>query len=218
MLVVTGAAGTLGRTVMNLAKSRGFKVLGVDLTNVSEAGFAHGDYIGEIDLTRDDQLACLAETIDKSGNSVSSLVNIAGGFLWEKVEDASGSDWADMMRINFNTALNATRTLLPYFGDQGAIVNIGAAAAQRATAGMGPYTVAKSAVARLTETLSEELKSRSIRVNMVSPTIIDTPRNRVEMPHADRSNWVSPDAVAECILFLVSASSRGVNGENIRLG
>ena len=84
------------------------------------------------------------------------------------------------------------------------IVNIAAGAATKAVAGMGAYAAAKSGVARLTESLAEELKGRDITVNAVLPSIIDTPANRADMPHADTSDWVSPAALAEVILFLAS--------------
>jgi len=77
---------------------------------------------------------------------------------------------------------------------------------------MGPYAASKAAVARLTESLAEELKDRSITVNAVLPSIIDTPQNRADMPDADFSRWVAPEAIAEVILFLVSDAAAAVTG------
>jgi NAD(P)-dependent dehydrogenase (short-subunit alcohol dehydrogenase family) len=77
---------------------------------------------------------------------------------------------------------------------------------------MGAYAASKSAVARLTESLAEELKGRDVTVNAVLPSIIDTPANRAEMPGADASDWVEPDALAEVILFLASPAGRAISG------
>jgi NAD(P)-dependent dehydrogenase (short-subunit alcohol dehydrogenase family) len=95
-------------------------------------------------------------------------------------------------------------------------VNIGAAAAvARAGAGMGAYTAAKAGVLRLTESLSEEVKDRGLTVNAILPGTIDTPRNRVDMPDADFSRWVAPEAIADVILFLASDAARAVTGAAI---
>src|SRR3546814_19768233 len=95
--------------------------------------------------------------------------------------------------------------------------DLGAASAEPAAAGMAPYAAAKAGVARLTEALAEELRPRAIRVNAVLPSIIDTPRNRSDMPDADFNNWVGPAAIADVILFLASPASRAVNGARLPL-
>jgi NAD(P)-dependent dehydrogenase (short-subunit alcohol dehydrogenase family) len=112
------------------------------------------------------------------------------------------------------TAVAASRAALPHLLARGAgrIVNIGANAATRAAAGMGPYAASKAAVARFTESLAEEMKDRGITVNAVLPSIIDTPQNRADMPDADFSRWVAPEAIAEVILFLVSDAAAAVTG------
>jgi NAD(P)-dependent dehydrogenase (short-subunit alcohol dehydrogenase family) len=97
----------------------------------------------------------------------------------------------------------------------GRIVNIGAGAAARAGLGMGAYAASKAGVQRFTEALAEELKDRNITVNAILPGIIDTPRNRLDMPKADFTRWVSPDAIAQVILFLASAEAASVTGAAI---
>jgi NAD(P)-dependent dehydrogenase (short-subunit alcohol dehydrogenase family) len=75
-----------------------------------------------------------------------------------------------------------------------------------------PYGAAKSAVIRLTESLSAELKPKGINVNCILPGTIDTPQNRAAMPTADTSKWVQPEVIAEVILFLASDAARALNG------
>ena len=65
---------------------------------------------------------------------------------------------------------------------------------------------------RLTESLSEEVKKQGINVNAVLPSLIDTPRNRADMPDANFSEWVSPVDLAKVICFLASDDSRAVHG------
>ena len=80
---------------------------------------------------------------------------------------------------------------------------------------MGAYTASKAGVQRLTESLAEEVKDRGITVNAILPGVIDTPRNRADMPEADFSRWVAPEAIAEVILFLASDAARAVTGASI---
>jgi NAD(P)-dependent dehydrogenase (short-subunit alcohol dehydrogenase family) len=91
-------------------------------------------------------------------------------------------------------------------------VNIGAAGAIKAAAGMGAYAASKAGVAKLTESLADELKDRGVTVNAVLPSIIDTPVNRADMPTADFDRWVRPEQIADLIVFLLSDRSSAITG------
>lgn len=80
---------------------------------------------------------------------------------------------------------------------------------------MAAYCASKSVVIRLTESLAEELKQEKINVNCVLPSIIDTPRNRTDMPNADFGSWVTPDDLANVILFLSSPLAESIHGAAI---
>ncbi len=77
---------------------------------------------------------------------------------------------------------------------------------------MGAYAASKAGVAKLTGALADELKDRGITVNAILPSILDTPKNRADMPQADFSRWVTPVEAAEVIAFLVSDEARAVTG------
>jgi NAD(P)-dependent dehydrogenase (short-subunit alcohol dehydrogenase family) len=100
-------------------------------------------------------------------------------------------------------------------GGSGSIVNIGAGAAAKAAAGMGPYTASKAGVAKLTESLAEELAGAGVRVNAILPSTIDTPTNRREMADADFATWVQPQDIAKVIVFLLSDQSAAITGAAI---
>jgi NAD(P)-dependent dehydrogenase (short-subunit alcohol dehydrogenase family) len=80
---------------------------------------------------------------------------------------------------------------------------------------MGAYAAAKGALLRLTESMAAELLADGIQVNCVLPGTIDTPKNKAEMPDADRSKWVSPSLIAETILFLSSPKADAITGATI---
>jgi NAD(P)-dependent dehydrogenase (short-subunit alcohol dehydrogenase family) len=214
VILVTGAAGVLGQAVIATLVARGEAVVAVDLAPmIPSAGQRLS--VGGIDLADATAGAALiAQLTGTSGaGSLTGLVNVAGGFLWETVSEGGWASWERMYRINVQTAFEATRLALPALRtSRGAIVNVSAAATARAGAGMGAYTAAKSAVSRLTEALAAEELTNGVRVNAVMPSVIDTPANRRDMPDADPSRWVSPSEIAEVVAFLLSPAASGVTG------
>jgi NAD(P)-dependent dehydrogenase (short-subunit alcohol dehydrogenase family) len=214
VILVTGAAGVLGQAVIATLVARGEMVAAVDLAPaVPPAGQRLS--VGGTDLADATAGAALiAQLTGTSGaGSLTGLVNVAGGFLWETVAEGGWASWERMYRINVQTAFEATRLALPALrASRGAIVNVSAAATARAGAGMGAYTAAKSAVSRLTEALAAEELANGVRVNAVMPSVIDTPANRRDMPDADHSRWVTPTEIAEVVAFLLSPAASGVTG------
>jgi NAD(P)-dependent dehydrogenase (short-subunit alcohol dehydrogenase family) len=80
---------------------------------------------------------------------------------------------------------------------------------------MGAYAASKAGVQKLTESLADELKDHGITVNAILPSIIDTPRNRADMPAADFTRWVKPESIADVVVFLASDAARAVTGAAI---
>jgi NAD(P)-dependent dehydrogenase (short-subunit alcohol dehydrogenase family) len=95
------------------------------------------------------------------------------------------------------------------------VVTVASAAALRGGARASAYSVSKSAVVRLTESMSAELRESGINVNCVLPTTLDTPQNRAAMPDADASKWVRTEDLANVILFLASPAARAVHGASL---
>ena len=121
------------------------------------------------------------------------------------------------MDLNARTLINVASAVVPAMiqRGRGRIVTIGAGAALKGGAHMGAYAASKSALIRLTESMSAELKHQGINVNCVLPSIIDTPDNRAAMPDADASRWVAPAALADVIAFLASDGAAAIQGAAI---
>jgi NAD(P)-dependent dehydrogenase (short-subunit alcohol dehydrogenase family) len=214
-IVVTGAFGALGRVVVQRLLDAGATVAAIDLAEAKEEADQPGLLrLGGVDAGDRVALARAFERAVEAFGGLDGLVNIAGGFRWETLAEGDLATWDRMYQMNLRSAVSACMAALPHLGSrpQAAIVNIGALGAVKAGAGMGAYAASKAGVARLTESLAEELKDRGIRVNAVLPSIIDTPANRADMPDADFSRWVAPEALADAILFLLSPASRAVTG------
>ena len=213
VVVITGASGALGKVVADQALARGARVAGVDHAPTQFPATATRIELGGVDLS---DAAAAKEALDAVAahfGSVDALVNIAGGFAFETVAEGDPKTWQRMYALNVLTALNASRSALPHLAASaaGRIINIGAMGALQAGAGMGAYAASKAGVHRLTEALAAEWKGK-ITVNAVLPSIIDTPANRASMPSADFAKWVTPQELAEVILFLASDAASAITG------
>jgi NAD(P)-dependent dehydrogenase (short-subunit alcohol dehydrogenase family) len=141
------------------------------------------------------------------------LVNTVGGFAGGDLASTSLTEWRRMLDLNLTSAVIGCRAVLPAMraARRGRIVNV----ASRAVVPLGgfiAYTVSKSAVIALTQALAQEERPHGIAVNAVLPSTMDTPANRGAMPDADRSGWVSTDAVADVIAYLSSDGAAAVSG------
>lgn len=221
-VVVTGAAGGLGRAVTHYFLRGGAKVVAIDYSEtLLEEAFPEADSRCQpiaCDLTdRSDCLSLTSRLLDNDGQ-VSVLCNIAGGFqMGEAVYDIQDAAWDFLFNLNTKSVIYMTQKLVPAMvaRGRGKVINVGAAAAIQGQAYMGAYLASKSATIRLTESLSEEVKASGVNVNCVMPGVIDTPRNRSDMPDADFLTWVPPEKLAEVIGFLASDAASAIHGASV---
>jgi NAD(P)-dependent dehydrogenase (short-subunit alcohol dehydrogenase family) len=218
-VLVTGAAGALGLAVAQrfarAGASLALLVRTVGSLRDREPGLVLDHLAIEADLLAPQAVTgAVGEALAKLGG-IDVLCNIAGGFrMGRAVHETPLELWREMLDVNATSVINVAAAVVPDMLGRGAgkIVNVGAMAAHSGKASMGAYIASKSAVIRLTESMAAELRDKGINVNCVLPSIIDTPANRRDMPKADHSRWVPPDAIADVILFLASPAARAVHG------
>ena len=205
-VAVTGAAGALGLAVAHAFQQQGASVTGIDVVEADTDFPLHkADLINPEDTVR---------VINEVGR-IDVLANIAGGFdMGDTVADTSDETWDFLYNLNARTVLNTCRAVIPQMLERknGKIINIGARNGLRGVGHMAAYSASKSVVIRLTESMADELKSSGVNVNCVLPSIIDTPRNRSDMPDADFASWVTPEAMAKVVLFLASHDADPIHG------
>lgn len=212
VIAVTGGHGVLGRAVVVAALDEGLKVATIDHA-LGQSAPEGALELGGVDLTHPAAALKAIDAVVAHFGRLDALLNIAGGFVWQTTDDEAPA-WDRMHALNVTTVLNATRAALPHLkaSPEGRIVNVGANGALKSAAGMGAYAASKSGVHRLTESLAEELKSTSVTVNAVLPSILDTAQNRADMPDADPAKWVQPVDLARIMLFLAGPDSRAITG------
>jgi NAD(P)-dependent dehydrogenase (short-subunit alcohol dehydrogenase family) len=224
-VVVTGGTGALGRAVIGALRAGNAVCHVPNLIAAELDGFPYAADPG-VHITRDVDLADEA-AVRRFYQTLPPLwasVHLAGGFAMSPIGETSAADFTAQFRMNALScflcsaaavaAFRARRAPGPGGAEGGRIVNVAARPAlePRLGAGMVAYTASKSAVAALTEALSQETTDEQIWVNAVAPSILDTPANRAAMPEANHARWVAPADLAEIIVFLASPTNRVTRG------
>ncbi len=223
VVMITGAAGTLGKAVAAAFAGAGARLVLVDIAakGLDAAYGAESDTKLPLVVDLADRTAidgALSAAKKKFGGPVQVVCNIAGGFnMGPAVHETTDDFWNHLMNLNAGSVLNVARAVVPDMiaAKYGKIVNIGAMGGVTGKGNMAAYSASKSVVHRLTESLSAELREHGINVNCVMPSIIDGPANRADMPNADFSRWVAPADLAEVILFLASDKAKAVHGASV---
>jgi NAD(P)-dependent dehydrogenase (short-subunit alcohol dehydrogenase family) len=223
--VITGAAGNLGVAVARAFHGAGAKLALIDLspdrfpnifpdlTQSSDCFFAP-----PTDGADPGSVALAVDEIKRRFGRIDILINTVGGYrAGTSLHETPLGDWEFMLGLNARSVFVMCQAVVPQMlgQNQGRIVNVASRAALRGDAGHAAYSASKAAVVRLTESMDEELKNHGVNVNCVMPAIIDTPQNRAAMPDADFRKWVTPEAIADVILFLASEGARAIHGAAI---
>lgn len=214
-VMITGAAGNLGRAVAAVFAGKGDRLVLADRSREVLAGAFGEESPQRRFLVADLLQAQAVQDAVRQAGRIDVLCNLAGGFtMGSPVHATSEADWRLMQDLNVRTLLHAVQAVVPGMLERGSgkIVNIGANAALRGSGQMGAYIAAKSEVLRLTEAMAAELREGGINVNCVLPSIIDTPENRKAMPQADPAKWVAPQQLAAVIAFLASDDAGAIHG------
>ncbi|HJV63621.1 MAG TPA: SDR family oxidoreductase [Albitalea sp.] len=226
-VVITGAAGALGEAVVRQFLGQGARLALIDRDEARLrqvfAGRADAPphLLLAADVSSDDGMQAAATRIEQAFPQVDVVVHVAGGFeMGEPVHALSRAAWDRMMNLNAWSFVALSKAFVPGMLRRGSgkVIAVSARSAQSGLATMAAYCASKSALQRLVESLSQEVRARGVNVNSVAPTIMDTPANRQSMSDADRSAWVSTDVAAQAIAFLASDAAAAVHGQHLVLG
>ena len=212
--ILVGAAGELGRVTAQRLAGAGFTVVGVDRNEKGLAELPEGISHKTGDATDPAVARSLVDQIAAEIGPPEVLVNTIGTYHLGDALDATPEDFRLMLDVNVGTALWLTQAVAPYMRDRGsgAIVHVAARQGLEPTAGMATYGVSKAALVHLTRVLDLELRPLGIRVNAVAPQLIDTAKNRPYLPPELLAHAVSPEAIADIIVYLVGGAAMPVSG------
>lgn len=224
-VVVTGAAGALGRAVVQHFLDQGARIALLDhrmehIVNVFPGLDNSHHLLLEADVTSAESMGNAAGRILAAFKHVDALVHIAGGFeMGEEVHALSRPAWDRMMNLNAWSFVAVSQALVPSMIERkaGNVIAVTAKGAARGTAAMAAYTASKSALQRLVEASAAELAPHGITVNSIAPSVLDTPANRQAMPNAKPESWVSTTVAAQTIGFLASPAAAALHGQHLTL-
>lgn len=208
-VLITGAGGNLGQVVVRKFVEDGYRVLTTTSPGKKTKEIENITQEYEVDLANEEAVTSMVDSLFKAHKTLHAALLLAGGFIPGKLEKTSGQDLAKMFSMNFETAYFTARAVLSKMMEQpegGRIFLIGARPALLAKEGKNAvaYALSKSLVFKLAELLNAEGQGKNVITTVIVPGTIDTVANRNAMPDADFSQWVSPEEIAEAMLFLCS--------------
>jgi D-sorbitol dehydrogenase (acceptor) len=233
VVVVTGAASGLGAACASLLAQRGARVVGIDVHPMAPPP---GGAAVALDLADVDAIASTLATVAETHGRIDGLVHAAGIMQTQRFELITSDDFDRMFAVNVRAAfflLQAAATEMSRSGG-GSVVLFSSTAGRAGRPLAAHYAASKAAVASLVTSASVALGEHSIRVNAVSPGLVETPMlrgirsARVDQGAASaaavKAGWEeriplgrigNPVEVAEVVAFLISDAAAYVTGEDI---
>ncbi len=225
--IVTGSAKGLGRAIAVELSKQGFAVCINYRTSASDAKetlqlvrehspdsiLVQGDMSLEADVQR------LVSTVIEKFKRIDILVNNAGDFIFKRLSESSESEFRNVMDSNLTSSFLCSKAVLPYMRSKksGSIINIGCAGCDALLPRpmTTPYYIAKSGILMLTRQLAEDEWPNGIRINMISPGVLDSSVARPSNIFPDQV-IAAPDII-NALRFLLSEESAKISGSNLEV-
>jgi NAD(P)-dependent dehydrogenase (short-subunit alcohol dehydrogenase family) len=221
VVLVTGAAGGIGRATVQAFAEAGWTVLAADRR--ADAAPAHASRFLVADVSREADVKELMAFVRSDLDRLDALVNNAAIQLSKPLEDTSVDEWDAVMASNLRSAYLTSRLARPLLAAaHGSIVNVSSVHAVATSIAISAYAASKGGLVALTRALAIEFASEGVRVNAVLPGAVDTPMLReglgrrllngdsVDQRLAELSRRTPlgrvgmPEEIAQSILFLSS--------------
>ena len=178
-ILLTGAAGGIGRATVALFAAKGWRVIGVDRQPFGD-GFPAGGLFIRADISRPEELEAIFERASAVTESLDALVNNAAYQIAKPLLETSVDEWDAVMAANLRSVFLAAKLAYPLLkaGDGGAIVNVSSVHAIQTSANIAAYAASKGGLLALTRAMAIEFAPDNIRVNAILPGAVDTPMLR----------------------------------------
>jgi NAD(P)-dependent dehydrogenase (short-subunit alcohol dehydrogenase family) len=238
--MVTAGASGIGRAVADTLIANGARVAICDVSDshLDEFRKTHpGTYATKADVASDDDVAAFFAGAEKTLGGLDALVNNAGiAGPTGRVEEITPAEWRRCIDVCLTGQFICAHFAVPLIrkAGGGAIVNMSSAAGRFGYAFRTPYSSAKWGVIGLTQSLAKEVGPDNISVNAILPGIVEGPRmegvigaraeqigvsyKEMEERYLEKVSlrrMVSPQDVADTVLFLLSPAGRNISGQSL---
>jgi NAD(P)-dependent dehydrogenase (short-subunit alcohol dehydrogenase family) len=233
IVVVTGAAGGMGRAIVSRLAADGMRVAGVDIDaqGLDELRSRHGSAFlaCPCDLMHPDAIRAAFEAVEAHWGGVDGLVNNAGTCFMSAFPEIPADELEAQMRLNFSAAFHCCQAAVPLMllrDGVKKIVNISSNGAYNFDVFDPPhYRASKAALDTLTKDLARRYAASRIAVNSIAPAMTETPLFNVVSPDVLREaiarmphgRAMRPEEVAAWVAFLISPAGDISSGNVIIL-
>jgi len=225
-VLITGAAGGIGRATVALFSQKGWRVLGVDRAPFDnaqdEAGFPENGLFIQADVSLGEELEAIFAKVSEFTDSLDALVNNAAYQIAKPLVETTVEEWDAVMAANLRSVFLGVKLAHPLLKahNGGAVVNVSSVHAIQTSANIAVYAASKGGMLALTRAMAIEFAPDNIRVNAILPGAVDTPMLRAglgrgHVGHGDMQERLdnlarktvsgkvgTPDEIAQAIHFL----------------
>lgn len=178
-ILITGAAGGIGRATINLFAEKGWSVIGVDRNEFGNDFPKNGLFI-QSDISRPEDIESIFEKAKGFTTSLDALVNNAALQVAKPLIETTVEEWDAVMAANLRSVFLAVKLAYPLLksGNGSAVVNVSSVHAVQTSANIAAYAASKGGLLALTRAMAIEFAPDNIRVNAILPGAVDTPMLR----------------------------------------
>ena len=179
VMMITGAAGGIGRACVKLFTEKEWKVIGIDRNDFGE-GFPEGGLFIKADISLESHINTIFEETKKYTDTLDALINNAAHQVNKSILDVSVEEWDLVMASNLRSVFLASKLAHPLLAANGggAIVNTSSVHAIQTSGKIAAYAASKGGLLALTRQMAIDFAQYDIRVNAILPGAVDTPMLR----------------------------------------
>jgi NAD(P)-dependent dehydrogenase (short-subunit alcohol dehydrogenase family) len=178
-VLITGAAGGIGRATVALFAEKGWRVIGVDRAEFGD-GFPEEGLFIKSDISRGEDMEAIFEQANSFTKSLDALVNNAAMQIAKPIIETTVEEWDAVMASNLRSVFLGVKLAhsLLKVDNGGAVVNVSSVHAIQTSANIAAYAASKGGLLALTRAMAIEFAPNDIRVNAILPGAVDTPMLR----------------------------------------
>ncbi|NQU98879.1 SDR family oxidoreductase [Candidatus Woesearchaeota archaeon] len=214
IIIVTGSSSGIGEAIAEKFGGEGAKVIlcarraNLLMKNTERIKSKGGDaYYFQIDITNDNEVKNMIDSIMKSFGKIDILVNNAGVALGGNIDDFPMENFDNMMNLNLRGLYFITKLVVPIMKEQksGAIINISSGSGVKENPSQSAYGASKAGVIKMGESIAEELKPFSVKVHTVCPGMVAV---KNQYANLQKEKILQPSDIADTVVYLAKLPQR----------